>query len=82
MPLPSFPPSVGEGWGEGFPIDLQEHLDQQERAILIRALQSTGYNRTLAASQLGLSLRQIRYRINRLKIDVPGEGEEGEEQAA
>ncbi len=63
------------------PSDLQEHLDQQERAILIRALQSTGYNRTLAASQLGLSLRQIRYRINRLKIDVPREGEEGEEQA-
>jgi transcriptional regulator with GAF, ATPase, and Fis domain len=25
----------------------------------------------LAASRLGLSLRQIRYRIARLKIDVP-----------
>jgi two-component system response regulator PilR (NtrC family) len=60
------------------PLDLQEHLDQQERAILIGALQSTGYNRTLAAGQLGLSLRQIRYRINRLKIDVPRE-DAGEE---
>ena len=61
------------------PLDLQDHLDQQERAILIRALQSTGYNRTLAASQLGLSLRQIRYRINRLKIDMPREGDDSEE---
>ena len=72
----SSPPS---GLPLGLPLDLQEHLDQQERAILIRALQSTGYNRTLAASQLGLSLRQIRYRINRLKIDMPREGDDSEE---
>ena len=63
-----------------FPHDLQEYLDQQERSILVRALQATGYNRTLAASQLGLSLRQIRYRINRLKIDMPREGDEAGEE--
>lgn len=53
------------------PSDLQAHLDEQERSILIQALKATGYNRTLAASHLGLNLRQIRYRIARLKIDVP-----------
>jgi two-component system response regulator PilR (NtrC family) len=53
------------------PTDLQGHLDQQEREILIKSLRETGFNRTLAASRLGLSLRQIRYRIARLKIDVP-----------
>jgi two-component system response regulator PilR (NtrC family) len=53
------------------PTDLQRHLDQQEREILVRTLQETGFNRTSAANRLGLSLRQIRYRIARLKIDVP-----------
>jgi two-component system response regulator PilR (NtrC family) len=53
------------------PTDLQRHLDQQERDILVKTLQETGFNRTSAAGRLGLSLRQIRYRIARLKIDVP-----------
>ncbi len=53
------------------PADLQGHLDSQERDILIKALQETGFNRTAAAAKLGLSLRQIRYRIARLNIDTP-----------
>ncbi len=53
------------------PADLQAHLDQKEKEILVRTLKETGFNRTLAAQKLGLSLRQIRYRITRLKIDVP-----------
>jgi two-component system, NtrC family, response regulator PilR len=53
------------------PTDLQSHLDQQERDILVKTLKETSFNRTLAASRLGLSLRQIRYRIARLKIDAP-----------
>ncbi|MDP2369811.1 sigma-54-dependent transcriptional regulator [Rhodoferax sp.] len=53
------------------PSDLQGHLDQQERRILIQALNETGFNRTAAATRLGLSLRQMRYRIARLNIDTP-----------
>jgi two-component system response regulator PilR (NtrC family) len=53
------------------PDDLQQHLDQQERRILVRTLKETGFNRTVAAQRLGLSLRQIRYRIARLNIDAP-----------
>lgn len=53
------------------PTDLQGHLDAQERDILVRALRQTGFNRTVAANLLGLTLRQIRYRIARLKIDAP-----------
>jgi two-component system response regulator PilR (NtrC family) len=52
------------------PQDLQAHLDAVEREILVRALRQTGFNRTLAANTLGLSLRQIRYRIARLKIEA------------
>ena len=53
------------------PSDLQSHLDRQEREILVQTLHETGFNRTAAAARLGLSLRQIRYRIARLKIDEP-----------
>jgi two-component system response regulator PilR (NtrC family) len=53
------------------PDDLQAYLDEKERQILVRALRETNFNRTLAAKLLGLTLRQIRYRIARLKIDAP-----------
>ena len=58
------------------PDDLQSHLDQQERRILIQALQACGYNRTAAAARLGLSLRQMRYRIARLQIELPQDHEQ------
>ena len=53
------------------PHDLQAWLDQQERDILVRALHATGFNRTVTAARLGISLRQIRYRIARLNIAAP-----------
>ena len=52
------------------PDDLQGHLDAQERSILLRALTESGFNRTAAAARLGMSLRQIRYRMVRLGIDA------------
>jgi len=61
------------------PSDLQSHLDSQERDILIQALRETGFNRTAAAARLGLSLRQMRYRIARLNIDTPHSGELSDE---
>jgi two-component system, NtrC family, response regulator PilR len=53
------------------PDNLQNYLDQQERGILVKVLEETGFNRTAAATRLGLSLRQIRYRIARLNIVMP-----------
>lgn len=53
------------------PENLQDYLDVQERDILYRVLHDTRYNRTAAASKLGMSLRQIRYRIARLGIAMP-----------
>ena len=58
------------------PSDLQAYLDQQEREILVRALHESGFNRTAAAARLGMSLRQIRYRISRLGITTPN-GDDG-----
>ena len=60
------------------PENLQNFLDQQERNILTRVLQETGFNRTAAATKLGLSLRQIRYRIARLGIATPGQDDAAE----
>ena len=60
------------------PENLQHFLDQQERSILSQVLEETGFNRTAAATRLGLSLRQIRYRIARLGISVPGNDDAAE----
>ena len=65
--VPTLPPPV--------PANLQDYLDAQEREILCKVLHDTRFNRTAAAIQLGLSLRQIRYRIARLNIAMPdGDG--------
>jgi two-component system response regulator PilR (NtrC family) len=63
------------------PADLQAYLDQQEREILVKALHESGFNRTAAAQRLGLSLRQIRYRIARLAIAAPNGDEPRDEPA-
>lgn len=67
--LSAFPAQTSPMDHAVIPSDLQQHLDDLERQILRRALQATGFNRTAAAAQLGLSLRQMRYRIARLHID-------------
>jgi two-component system, NtrC family, response regulator PilR len=52
------------------PSDLVAHLDQVEREILIQALEKHRLNRTAAGASLGLSLRQMRYRMARLGVDT------------
>ena len=46
---------------KALPADLSRWLDDQERQVLIKALEETGYNRTAAAAKLGLNLRQIHH---------------------
>ncbi len=62
------------------PENLQDFLDGQERGILTKVLQETGFNRTAAAAKLGISLRQIRYRIARLNIAMPNGDDAPDEQ--
>jgi two-component system response regulator PilR (NtrC family) len=54
----------------GLPTDLAAHLDAVERDILERALARHRNNRTAAGASLGLTLRQMRYRMARLGVDV------------
>lgn len=47
---------------------LQDYLDRVEREVLLKALDTTRYNRTQAAKRLGISFRSLRYRLERLGI--------------
>jgi len=69
-PLEPTPVAEGLSLPEELPSDLARYLDEVERAILLRALEQHRFNRTAAAASLGLSLRQIRYRMARLAISA------------
>jgi DNA-binding NtrC family response regulator len=56
--------------GEGF--ELPAHgvdLEQLERSLVIQALERSGWNQTRAATLLGLNRDQIRYRIEKFKLE-------------
>ncbi|MDP7270014.1 MAG: helix-turn-helix domain-containing protein, partial [Gammaproteobacteria bacterium] len=40
-----------------------------ERDAIVKALEEARYNKTAAAKKLGLTLRALRYRIQKLGID-------------
>lgn len=48
--------------------DLIENLQINERQAIVQALEENRWNRTAAAKQLGLTLRQLRYRLEKLDI--------------
>ena len=54
--------------GPATPNSLPQELDKVERKLIQDALVRTRYNRTQAADLLGLTLRQLRYRMQRLQI--------------
>jgi len=49
--------------------NLGSQVEDVQRQAIIRALEKTRYNKTAAAKLLGLSLRQLRYRIEKLGIE-------------
>jgi two-component system response regulator PilR (NtrC family) len=61
------------------PSNLAAYLDEVERDVLERALERYRYNRTAAGASLGLSLRQMRYRMARLGVNVGGDHEGGDD---
>ena len=67
---PASPPAADEP----LPRDLVAYLDSVERELLQRALAQCRNNRTAAGARLGLSLRQMRYRMARLGIVVADHG--------
>ncbi len=53
---------------DGVPTSLGAYLDSLERDAIRCALGKTRYNRTAAAQLLGITFRQLRYRMQRLGI--------------
>ncbi len=49
--------------------DLAATVAETERAVIMKALEVTRWNRTAAARHLGLTLRQLRYRLEKLGIE-------------
>jgi len=71
VPLQALAPAPApapDAAAEALPTDLAAYLDRVEREILERALERHRYNRTAAGASLGLSLRQMRYRMARLRV--------------
>jgi two-component system, NtrC family, response regulator PilR len=56
---------------DALPSNLPDYLSQVERDIILRALNQTQFNRTQAASLLGISVRQLRYQMQKLGIQAP-----------
>ena len=49
---------------------LGDQVEDVQRQAIVEALEKTRYNKTAAAKLLGLSFRQLRYRIKKLGIDA------------
>ena len=48
---------------------LEGQLEHLEREAIVRALEQTRYNKTKAAELLGMTFRQLRYRVKKLGIE-------------
>ena len=64
----------------GAPVRLTEQVDlpasgvdleQLERSLVVQALERSGWNQTKAAGMLGLNRDQIRYRVEKFKLEKP-----------
>jgi two-component system response regulator PilR (NtrC family) len=62
-------------------FDLERELEAFERGFILKALERTGGNRTLAARLLGVSFRSLRYRLSKLGISGGEAGEAGDGEA-
>lgn len=68
LPAPGAPVPLGP---DSLPSNLPAYLEGVERDIIQRALQQTQFNRTRTASLLGISVRQLRYQMQKLDIQAP-----------
>jgi DNA-binding NtrC family response regulator len=48
-------------------------LEQLERSLVVQALERSGWNQTKAATLLGLNRDQIRYRVEKFKLEKPAQ---------
>lgn len=61
--------TVGESPPPSLDGQLQDYLSTREKDAIVRALEQTRWNKTQAAKLLGLTFRQLRYRLKKLHIE-------------
>ena len=69
------PPEIAAAAGDAPPTEPSgggSKLAGQERALILKALTDTGWNRSAAARQLGVSRDHLRYRITKYGLRSPG----------
>ncbi len=59
---------------------LEDYLQEIEKREILRALDTTLWNRTAAAKKLGMTFRSLRYRLKKLGLDQGGDEDEGESE--
>lgn len=64
-----YPSAADNDAGPPAAPDLGGRIQDVERQAIVQALEKSRYNKTAAAKLLGLSFRQLRYRIKKLGID-------------
>ena len=62
-------PATGRLAGRPAAADLNNQVEDVQRQAIVEALEKTRYNKTAAAKLLGLTFRQLRYRIKKLGIE-------------
>ncbi|MDE2460305.1 MAG: sigma-54-dependent Fis family transcriptional regulator [Gammaproteobacteria bacterium] len=66
---PEEPPAAEPEDMDDRTLPLGKHLGEIEKDAIRKALEQTRYNKTAAAKLLGMSFRQLRYRIKKLELD-------------
>lgn len=60
---------TSEPAGSSTTLDLESKLEDQERQLIMQALESTRWNKTAAAKKLGITFRALRYKLKKLDLD-------------
>lgn len=62
---------------QGLPAEgLETYMENIEKQLILQALESSFWNRTVAAKKLGMTFRSLRYRLKKFGLDSEGDEEE------
>jgi len=78
LQLPDLEPARSDANGSSTrpgDMPLEDYLQDIEREEILKALETTHWNRTAAAKRLGMTFRSLRYRLQKLSLDPGDENE-------
>ena len=70
-------PVLSKTAGQPLPTEgLEAYLEGIEKQLILQALESSFWNRTVAAKKLGMTFRSLRYRLKKFGLDSDSDDEE------